>query len=107
MGLEVERLVGVDGRAGAANPAAGRRAGPEDAAVGGAAAVVPYRQVVGRGAEHRGDEEGQQVAARGDAPPPAAAGAPDLQNGVRHNWPGEERRRSTKTTTTRRQGVAE
>jgi len=71
--LEVERLVGVvpAGRgAGGARP-------QQDPAVRGAAAVVPYPQAVGGGAERRGEKEDQQVHARdvGAAPPPAGAGA--------------------------------
>ena len=68
--LEVERLVGV--------VLAGARP-QQDPAVRGAAAVVPYPQAVGRGAERRGEEEYQEVHAREVGPaaaaPPAGAGA--------------------------------
>lgn len=70
--LEVERPVGV---VRAVRGAGAGEARPQDAAVRGAAAVVPYPQAVGRGAERRGEEEDQEVHAREGAAAPLPAGA--------------------------------
>jgi hypothetical protein len=85
--LEVERLAGVV-------PAVGVGAGArrQDLAVRGAAAVVPYPEAVGRGAERRGEEEDQEVHARegaAAAPPAAAAAARALRPVVRHGRSGD------------------
>jgi hypothetical protein len=96
--LEVERLAGV---VPAVGDAGARR---QDPAVGGAAAVVPYPEAVGRGAERRGEEEDQEVRARerAAAAPPAAARA--LRPVVRHGRSGDRGGEGGEEDTTRGRG---